>query len=162
MKALQGFLIILAFAIVAPSTTSQAMATPLSLADALQLIDAAQKEAESKSFRVSFAIVDARGDLIAMARVSGAAAGTADTAIGKAMISAFFGQKSAALAAGATNPVLQALNDSTGGRFRFLQGGVPIVRNGYTLCAIAASGATSQQDEDTVSTALAAVAGRSN
>lgn len=129
----------------------------VTLQDALTLIDAAQKDAAAKNYRLSFAVVDQRGDLIAVARMPGAGAATPDTAIGKAMLSAIYGQPSAALIARQTNPVTQAMNDSTGGRFRFLQGALPIVRGGFTVGAIAASGATSQQDEDAVRAALSAV-----
>jgi glc operon protein GlcG len=129
----------------------------ISLQDALTLIEAAQKDAAAKNYRLSFAVVDQRGDLIAVARMPGAGAATPDTAIGKAMLSAIYGQPSAALVARQTNPVTQAMNESTGGRFRFLQGALPIVRGGFTVGAIAASGATSQQDEDAVRAALSAV-----
>jgi uncharacterized protein GlcG (DUF336 family) len=105
---------------------------------------------------LSFAVVDARVDLIALARMPGAGANTPDAAIGKAMISAIYGQPSAALVQRSTSPITQALNDATGGRFRFFQVAVPIVRGGFTVGAIAASGATAQQDEDTVKSALAA------
>jgi len=131
----------------------------VTLADALKLIDVAQKEATSKNFRLSFAVVDARGDLIAVARMPGAGAATPDTAIGKAMLSAILGQPSAALVQRATSPILQGLNEATGGRLRFLQGALPIVRSGLTVGAVAASGATAQQDEDTVRAALATLTG---
>jgi len=140
----------------APAITAQD--TPrVTLQDALTLIDMAQKEATAKNYRLSFAVVDQRGDLIAVARMPGAGAATPDTAIGKAMLSAIYGQPSAALVARQTNPVTQAMNESTGGRFRFLQGALPIVRGGFTVGAIAASGASSQQDEDSVRAALSAV-----
>jgi len=140
----------------APAITAQD--TPrVTLQDALALIDMAQKEATAKNYRLSFAVVDQRGDLIAVARMPGAGAATPDTAIGKAMLSAIYGQPSAALVARQTNPVTQAMNESTGGRFRFLQGALPIVRGGFTVGAIAASGASSQQDEDSVRAALSAV-----
>ena len=51
----------------------------------------------------------------------------------------------------------QALNDSTGGRLRFFQGALPVVREGYVVGAVGTSGASSQQDEDVVRAALAAV-----
>jgi uncharacterized protein GlcG (DUF336 family) len=126
----------------------------ITLSEALQLIEAATAEATKQNYRLSFAVVDARGDLIAVARMPGAGPGTPDTAIGKAMTSTFFGQPSGNLAAAASSPIGQALNDSTGGRLRFFQGGLPIVRNGFTVGAMGASGATAQQDEDVVKAAL--------
>ena len=132
----------------------------LTLADALRLIEAARADASAKSLRLSIAVVDARGDLVAVARMPDANAATADTAIGKAMLSAFFGQPSAALAPRANTPFFQSLNAETGGRLRFFQGALPIVRNGYTVGAIGASGATAQQDEDSARAALTSVAPR--
>lgn len=149
----------LAFALVgaASGSASAQQTSSITLQDALTLIDAAQKEAATKNYRLSFAVVDQRGDVIAVARMPGAGAATPDTAIGKAMLSAIYGQPSAALVARQTNPVTQAMNESSGGRFRFLQGALPIVRGGFTVGAIAASGASSQQDEDSVRAALSAV-----
>ncbi len=48
---------------------------------------------------------------------------------------------------GATNPTNVALNEATGGRLRFIAGGVPVVRGGLLLGAVAAGGGTSEQDE---------------
>lgn len=149
-----------ALGVILTAVSVPALAQPapgITLQDALTLIDAAQKEAAAKNYRLSFAVVDQRGDVVAVARMPGAGAATPDTAIGKAMLSAIYGQPSAALVARQTNPVTQAMNDSTGGRFRFLQGALPIVRGGFTVGAIAASGASSQQDEDSVRAALSAV-----
>jgi uncharacterized protein GlcG (DUF336 family) len=52
---------------------------------------------------------------------------------------------------------MQALNDASGGRLRFFQGGLPIVRGGFTVGAFASSGAAAQQDEDAVRAALTTV-----
>ena len=87
----------------------------------------------------------------------GARPATADTAIGKAMVSAMTGRPSAATVGQGQNALYQNLNDRTGGRLRFFQGAVPIVRGGYTVGAVGASGASSQDDEDAVTGALRAV-----
>ena len=87
----------------------------------------------------------------------GARPTTADTAIGKAMVSAMMGRPSAATTGQGQNALYQNLNDSTGGRLRFFQGAVPIVRGGITVGAAGASGASAQDDEDAVVAALAAV-----
>ncbi len=137
------------------AVTAQTPAPRLTLADALSIISAGQQAANDNRLRVSVAVVDVRGDLIAVVRMPGAGAATPDTAIGKAMLSAIYGQPSAALVQRSTSPITQGLNEATGGRFRFLQGAVPIVRGGFTVGAVAASGATAQQDEDIVKAALA-------
>lgn len=135
----------------APPTNS------LTLADAHKIIAAAQATATGMNLRVSIAVVDARGDLIAVARMPGAGAATPDTAIGKAMLSATFGRPSAALTQLANAPYVQAFNDASGGKLRFFQGAVPIVRNGVTVGAVGASGATSQQDEEIAKSGLVSV-----
>jgi len=142
-------------ALAAGGATSRAQTPPrLTLAEALTLIDAAQKEAASRNLRLSFAVVDARGDLIALARMPDATPATADTAIGKAMMAAMFGQPSAAFVGRGNTPLMQGLNETSGGRLRFFQGALPIVRGGFTVGAFGSSGASAQQDEDTVRAAL--------
>jgi glc operon protein GlcG len=128
----------------------------LTLADALMLIDAAQREAGSKNYRMSFAVVDGRGDVIAVARMPEAGSDTPDSATGKAMLSAIFGRSSGSLARISASPLGQGLYEASGGRLRFAQGALPIVRDGFTIGAIGAAGGTEQQDEDMVRVALAA------
>jgi len=137
--------------------TAQTGSQRLTLSEAQAIIAAAQRDAASKNLRLSIAVVDGRGDLIAATRVPDARPTTMDTAIGKAMGAAIFGRPSAELAAQATSPFYQRMNEATGGRLRFFQGAVPIVRDGYTVGAVGASGAPSQDDEDNVKAALAAV-----
>ena len=129
----------------------------LTLSEAQAIIAAAQRDAASKNLRLSIAVVDGRGDLIAATRMPDARPTTMDTAIGKAMGAAIFARPSADLAEQANSPLYQNMNEATGGRLRFFQGAVPIVRDGYTVGAVGASGASSQDDEDNVKAALAAV-----
>ena len=129
----------------------------LTLSEAQAIIAEAQRDAASKNLRLSIAVVDGRGDLIAATRMPDARPTTMDTAIGKAMGAAIFGRPSADLAEQANSPLYQNMNEATGGRLRFFQGAVPIVRDGYTVGAVGASGASAQADEDNVKVALAAV-----
>lgn len=126
-----------------------------SYADAQKAIAAAHAAGAKLNVSLSCAVVDSRGDLVALGRMDGARFITTDVARGKALTSALFGQPSAALVARATNPATQALNDATGGRLRFIQGAVPIVRNGFVVGAVAGSGATSAQDEQAATAGLA-------
>ena len=107
----------------------------LTLSEAQAIIQAAQRDAARRNLQLSIAVVDGRGDLIA----------------------AIFGRPSADLAANSSSPLYQNMNAATGGRVRFLQGALPIMRDGYTVGAVGASGASSQDDEDNVRAALAAV-----
>ncbi len=145
-------------AVAAPvGLAAQAGPQRLTLGEAQAIIAAAQRDAASRNLTLSIAVVDGRGDLIAATRMPNARPTTMDTAIGKAMGAAIFGRPSADLAASATSPFYQNVNEATGGRLRFFQGAVPIVRGGFTVGAVGASGASSQDDEDNVKAALAAV-----
>lgn len=136
---------------------AQAPIERLTLVEAMALIKATEEAAAAKSLRLSIAVVDGRGDLIAVARMPGARPTTTDTAIGKAMVSAMMGRPSATTAGRGDTALYRNLNDSTGGRLRFFQGAVPIVRGGYTVGAVGASGASAQDDEDAVTAALRAL-----
>ncbi len=136
---------------------AQAGPQRLTLSEAQAIIAAAERDAARNNLRLSIAVVDGRGDLIAATRMQDARPTTMDTAIGKAMGAAIFGRPSADLAANSSSPLYQNMNEATGGRLRFFQGAVPIVRNGYTVGAVGASGASAQDDEDNVKAALAAV-----
>ncbi len=155
--------VLLAIMLVAGGVTApvglaaQAGPQRLTLSEAQAIIAAAERDAARKNLRLSIAVVDGRGDLIAATRMPNARATTIDTAIGKAMGAAIFGRPSADLAANSSSPLYQNMNEATGGRLRFFQGAVPIVRNGYTVGAVGASGASAQDDEDNVKAALAAV-----
>lgn len=119
---------------------------PPALADALRMLEGARAAATKIGVRLTCAVVDARGDLVALARMDGAAFFTADVARGKAVASAIFGQPSAALAQMA--PLLQALGSVAHIDMLGLQGALPITGTNQTIGAIGCSGATSQQDED--------------
>lgn len=141
----------------ASSAHAQSAPKRLTLADAEQIITAGHKAATDMNLRVSVAVVDSRGDLIALGRMAGAGPATPDTAIGKAMMSAIYGLPSGELTGRATSPVTQGINDATGGRLRFIQGAMPIIRNGFILGAVAASGASSLQDEQVSKAGVAAM-----
>lgn len=153
MPILRTLVCVLIFPILVGTTTASAQA-PLTLEESLAVIEATKEAATAKDLRLSIAVVDGRGDLIALARMPGAQPRTADTAIGKAMVSAMTGRPSAAMVGRGATPLYQKLNDDTGGRLRFFQGALPIVRGGYTVGAVGSSGASSQDDEDAVRAAM--------
>ncbi len=138
----------------AAQTAGQAGPQRLTLSEAQAIIAAAQRDAASKNLRLSIAVVDGRGDLIAATRMPNARPTTMDTAIGKAMGAAIFGRPSADLAANSGSPLYRDMNAATGGRLRFFQGALPIMRNGELIGAMGCSGAASQVDEDAVRSAL--------
>ncbi|MGE0704256.1 MAG: heme-binding protein [Vicinamibacterales bacterium] len=129
----------------------------ISLSDAEKVLQAAQKQAASMGINVSIAVVDPRGDLVALARMDGARYFTADIARGKAMASASFGAPSGAFAEHAGSPIFKAINDSNLGRMVFHQGGVPILQGGTLSGGVGVSGASSQQDEEVAKAGAAAL-----
>ena len=157
LRRLAAALVIVTLGWTLGPASAQSQIERLTLTEALALIDATRTAAAGQNLRLSIAVVDGRGDLIALVRMPGARPATADTAIGKAMLSAMTGRPSAATVGQGQNALYQNLNDRTGGRLRFFQGAVPIVRGGYTVGAVGASGASSQDDEDAVTGALRAV-----
>jgi len=130
---------------------------PVSLTQAEKIIAAGRKSAEAMGVKVSIAVVDERGDLIAFNRMDGARFTTVAISQGKALASAFFGQPSGVLAERAGSPVFQSIIQMNQGRVVFGQGAMPIARDGQNIGAVGVSGATSQQDEDVAKAGIAAM-----
>ena len=157
--ATPGFVVLALLWVVAPARAQQA-APPLptpgpTMADALKALDLARAAAAKASLSLSCAVVDSRGDLVALARMDGARFFTADVARGKAQLSAMFGQPSGNLAQFGATPAFSNFNATAQGRLFPIQGAVPITRNNLVAGAIGCSGGTSQQDEDAAKAGLA-------
>ena len=125
-----------------------------SLADARKALSAAEGAAVEMGVGLSCAVVDSRGALVAMARMDTARYFTADVAVGKARASATFGAPSGDLTRIGSLGLDKVIE---GGQMLFLQGAVPITKDGQTVGAIGCSGASSQQDEDAANAGVAAM-----
>ena len=117
----------------------------LILAEANRMMQAARAKAEELHLKLSVAVCDAGGNLLAFNRMEGASAVSATVAQGKAAASAGFGRPSGALAA--DSPVIQSIIATLGGACCANPGAVPIYKNGELVGAIGGSGAA-QQDEE--------------
>jgi uncharacterized protein GlcG (DUF336 family) len=128
----------------------------LTLELAQRLIDAAQAEAREQGLRLSFAVVDAGGHVVAVARMDDADWITPEVALGKAWTAAAFRLPSAAQGDKAKDLVAfaGAISAATHGRYTPQIGGLPIVIDGSPAGAMGASGATGQEDEAVVRAAL--------
>ena len=129
----------------------------LSLEGAKLVIAAATAEARRNKAGGAIAVVDEGGNLMALERLDGTFAASANIAIGKARTAAIFQKPTKAfedvIKGGRTSMV--ALND-----FTPLQGGVPIVVGERVVGAIGVSGANSaQQDEDIAQVGASAAKG---
>jgi uncharacterized protein GlcG (DUF336 family) len=63
----------------------------VTLREAEKVLQAAEGKANDLGVRVSVAVLDSRGDIVALARLDGARYFTPDVAIGKALVSAALG-----------------------------------------------------------------------
>ncbi len=117
----------------------------LTLTEANRMVQAAVAKAQELNVKISVAVCDIGGNLLAFNRMDGAIAVSATVAHGKAAASAGFGRASGMLPA--DSPVLQAVIGALGGRMLPARGAVPVVKSDELIGAIGASGATAEQDE---------------
>jgi uncharacterized protein GlcG (DUF336 family) len=120
----------------------------LTLAEANQVVQAATDKAREMNIRISVAVCDAGGRLMAFNRMDNAIWGSVYGSQGKAIASVGFGRASGELAERAGSPIIQGIMAAEGGHMIPSQGAVPIIRNGVVEGACGVGGGTSQQDED--------------
>jgi glc operon protein GlcG len=129
---------------------------------AQRLIEAAQEEARAQELELAFAVVDAGGHVVAVARMDGADWITPEVAFGKAWTAAAFRAPSAAQGDKAKDLVAfaGAISSATHGRYTPQIGGLPVEIDGAAAGAMGASGATGAEDEAVVRAAIEQVLGR--
>lgn len=127
----------------------------ITLEEANRMLRAAIAKARELNIKLSVAVVDTGGHLMAFNRMEGANWVTATVAQGKAVAAAGFGRPSGTLQA--NSPIIQAVIASQGGRMLPAQGAVPVVRSGELIGAIGGSGGTAQQDEECAQAGVAAL-----
>src|SRR5215470_12421351 len=120
----------------------------LTLAEANRIVQAAVDKAKEMNIRISVAVCDGGGRLMAFNRMDGAIWGSVYGSQGKAIASAGFSRPSGELAERAGTPIIQGIAAAEGGHMIASQGAVPIVRNGVCDGACGVGGGTAQQDED--------------
>jgi glc operon protein GlcG len=120
----------------------------LTLAEANQVMQGALDKAREMNIRISVAVCDGGGRLVAFNRMDGAIWGSVYGCQGKAIASAGFGRASGELAERAGSPIIQGIAAAEGGHMIPSQGAVPIIRNGLVDGACGVGGGTAQQDED--------------
>jgi len=117
---------------------------PISLDRAQAAINAAVAESRKRGWKLNVAVVDSGGNLVAFARMDGAALGSIAIAEHKARASVKFRRETKAFEAGiqAGNNYLITLDDVIASR-----GGIPLMQAGAIAGAIGCSGGTGAQDE---------------
>ena len=120
----------------------------LTLAEANQIVAGALDKARELNIRISVAVCDAGGRLMAFNRMDNAIWASVYGCQGKAIASVAFGRASGELQERAGSPIIQGIAAAEGGHMIPSQGAVPIVRNGVVEGACGVGGGTAQQDED--------------
>src|SRR6201995_2251435 len=119
----------------------------MTLEEANRIVEGAIAKAKELNIRVSVAVCDAGGRLVAFQRMTNAIWASAYGSQGKAVASAAFGRPSGELTERADHPTPRGIAAAEGGHMIMGQGAVPIIRNGVEgACGV--SGGTGQQDED--------------
>jgi uncharacterized protein GlcG (DUF336 family) len=127
----------------------------LTLAEANQVVQAAIEKAREMNIRVSVAVCDVGGRLLAFQRMDNAIWGSIYGSQGKAIASVAFGRASGELTERAGSPIIQGIMAAEGGHMIPSQGAVPITKGGVVVGACGVGGGTSQQDEDVARAAVA-------
>ena len=120
----------------------------LTLEEANRIVSGAVAKARQLNIKVSAAVCDAGGRLVALQRMDNAIWASAYGCQGKAVASAAFGRASGELAPRADQPTPRGIAAASGGEMIMGQGAVPIIRNGVVEGACGVGGGTSQEDED--------------
>lgn len=121
--------------------------TTLTLAAAQDLVAAALNEARSLSARVSCAVVDAGGNLVAFGRDDGAEIAGPTLAVDKAYtaVANRIATDELGRLAGPGGP-LYGIHATAGGRFVIFGGGVPLRAGGEVVGAVGVSGGSAEED----------------
>ncbi len=120
----------------------------LTLDDANRIMQGAIAKAKEINIKISVAVCDAGGRLMAFQRMDNAIWASGYGSQGKAVASAAFGRPSGALTERAEHPTLRGIAAAEGGHMFYGQGAMPIIRDGAVLGACGVGGGTAQEDED--------------
>ncbi len=128
----------------------------LTLDEAVSMLSAGRLKAAELGIAVSIAVLDPRGDLVALHRMDGALWRSVPISQGKAAASAAWDMPSGDLRDRWDQPVVRALSMMENGRLIPWQGALPIRRaDGTMIGAIGVSGARPEQDEAVATAGLA-------
>jgi len=120
----------------------------LTLEEANRIAQGAIAKARELNIRISVAVCDTGGRLMAFQRMDNAIWAGAYGSQGKAVASAAFGRPSGELSERANHPTPSGIAAAEGGHMIMGQGAVPILRNGGIDGACGVGGGTAQEDED--------------
>ena len=127
----------------------------ITLAEANRMVQAAIAKAEEFNIRISVAVCDSGGRLVAFNRMDGAIWASSLGAPGKAIAAAAFGRPSGDI--NADSPTPRGIVSAEGGHMIPGQGAVPVIRDGVVEGACGVGGGTGQQDEECARAGAAAL-----
>lgn len=131
----------------------------VALADALVVLDAAQRRAVELDLAVAVAVVDASGVLVALHAMDGVQPAGPDVALAKSRAAALFRRPTAAfedVAAQLSTPAVLMLTSAVPHALP-VTGGVPLLRAGEVVGAVGVSGGRGDQDADIAAAGAAAL-----
>ncbi len=129
----------------------------LTLDEANRIAQGAIAKAKALNIKISVAVCDAGGRLLAFQRMDNAIWAGAYGSQGKAIASAAFGRASGELTERANHPTPAGIAAASGGHMIMGQGAVPVLRNGGIDGACGVGGGTAQEDEDCARAGVAAL-----
>ena len=132
--------------------------TGITLEDGMNILEAAFDKARSLNLVVAVSVVDARGDLVAAARMDGAIWWWTESSRGKAVSTvAYEGVPSGELLERAARPVAHGLQQMHHGRFMPQQGAMPVFKGGVLVGAVGTAGGSGEEDEEISATGASVV-----
>ena len=120
----------------------------LTLDEANRIAQGALSKARELDIRISVAICDTGGRLMAFQRMDNSMWAAVFGSQGKAIASAAFGRPSGAMTERASHPTLRGIVAAEGDHMFLGQGAVPIIRDGAIEGACGVGGGTGEQDEE--------------
>lgn len=129
----------------------------ITLADARQIIAAAEKKAAEIGQPMNIAVADVGGNLVAHVRMDDAWLGSVDISIKKAWTSRAFDIATKDLAEHSqSGGQFFGINASNDGKVMIFAGGIPLKQNGRVVGAIGVSGGSGEQDHTVAEAGAAA------
>ena len=119
----------------------------ISLAEANKMCEVAMAKADELGIKISVAVCDSGGRLIAFNRMDGAFWASVYGSQGKATASTAFGRASVQLMERADHPTIRGIIAADDGRMIPGQGAIPVIRNGMVEGACGVGGGTGEEDE---------------
>ena len=121
---------------------------PLTLDEANLVVIGALEKAAELGIRVSVAVCDNGGRLIAFSRMDGSSWAGIRGSMGKASASSGFRRPSGDLAQMADSSIFRSVFEEENGRVIATKGAVPAFRDGFIVGACGVGGGTGDQDEE--------------